>query len=123
MRELTRRFSRSGATTSATAVHPGGADTSLVAGVTGARGPAAALGRRASTLLGQPAAAGALPSLYAATMPDVVPGDYFGPAGLGETRGAPTRVAMSAAARDARVGQRLWSVSEELTGVRFPLAA
>ena len=123
MRELTRRLSRSGATTSAAAVHPGGADTSLVAGVTGARGPAAAVGRRVSTLVGQPATAGALPSLYAATMPDVVPGDYFGPAGLGETRGAPTRVAMSAAARDARVGQRLWDVSEDLTGVRFPLAA
>ena len=123
MRELTRRFSRSGATTSAAAVHPGGADTALFEGITGSRGPAAALGRRVSATLGQSAADGALPSLYAATMPDVVPGDYFGPSGLGETRGGPTRVAMSAAARDARVGQRLWDVSEELTGVRFPLAS
>jgi len=123
MRELTRRFSRSGATATAAAAHPGGADTALFEGITGPTGPAAALGRRASAVLGQPAAAGALPSLYAATMPDVVPGDYFGPAGLGEGRGAPTRVTMTAAARDARTGRRLWDVSEELTGVRFPLAA
>ena len=37
-------------------------------------------------------------------MPDVVPGDYFGPAGAGEVRGTPTRVGMSARARDAVVG-------------------
>ena len=120
-RELTRRLSRAGATANAAAAHPGGADTNLVAGATGGRGVQAALGRRFSTLIGQSAAAGALPSLYAATMPDVVPGDYFGPSGPGEVRGAPTRVGMSARARDAVVGQRLWDVSEELTGVVYGL--
>ena len=54
-------------------------------------------------------------------MPDVVPGDYFGPSGPGEVRGTPVRVGMSAAARDAVVGQRLWQVSEDLTGVRYDL--
>ncbi len=122
-RELTRRLSRAGATVSAAAAHPGGADTNLAAGVTGDHQLGARVGRGLSRLIGQSAAAGALPSLYAATMPDVVPGDYFGPSGPGELRGSPTRVGMSARARDARVGQRLWAVSEELTGVTYNLPA
>lgn len=120
-RELTRRLSRAGATASAAAAHPGGADTNLIAGATGGHGLRADVSRGLSRLVGQSAAAGALPSLYAATMPDVVPGDYFGPSGPGEIRGAPTRVGMSARARDAVVGQRLWDVSEELTGVAYDL--
>lgn len=120
-RELTRRLSRAGATANAAAAHPGGADTNLIAGATGGHGLRADVGRGLSRLVGQPAAAGALPSLYAATMPDVVPGDYFGPSGPGEVRGAPTRVGMSARARDAMVGQRLWDISEELAGVTYDL--
>ncbi len=121
MRELTRRLSRAGSTTSAAAAHPGLSDTGLVDSTTGGRGPFAGLARGFFTTAGQPAAAGALPSLYAATMPDVVPGDFFGPANLGQSRGGPTRVGMNARARDAVVGQRLWEASERLTGVTYDL--
>jgi hypothetical protein len=63
---------------------------------------------------------GALSTLYAATQD--LPGDsYVGPDGFKESRGHPTLVGRSAAARDAETARRLWELSEELTGVRFPL--
>ena len=78
-----------------------------------------ALGNR---LLAQDEDGGALPTLYAATAD--VPGDSFaGPGGFMEQRGAPKLVGRSDAAKDADVARRLWDVSEELTGVRFPLGA
>jgi NAD(P)-dependent dehydrogenase (short-subunit alcohol dehydrogenase family) len=122
-RELVRRLNRAGSTICAAAAHPGGSDTELYTGFAGADGPLARFAKAASQVTGQPASAGALPSLYAATMPDVVPGDYFGPSSLGEVRGTPTRVGMSAQARDAAVGTRLWDVSQELTGVTYDLPA
>jgi hypothetical protein len=53
-----------------------------------------------------------------------IPGNSFaGPGGFMEQRGAPKLVGRSAAAKDSDVARRLWDVSEELTGVRFPLGA
>ena len=63
--------------------------------------------------------AGTLPTLYAATQ-DLPGASYVGPDGLGEMRGAPTLVGRTAAASDAVTARRLWTVSEELTGTRFP---
>jgi hypothetical protein len=62
---------------------------------------------------------GALPSLYAATAPDVPNGAFVGPDGWGGGRGYPTIVTASARAYDADAQRRLWEVSEQLTGVRF----
>ena len=64
--------------------------------------------------------AGALPTLRAATDPGVRGGQYYGPSGLGEVRGHPVVVTSSPDSHDAAVQARLWTVSEELTGVRFP---
>ena len=64
---------------------------------------------------------GALPTLYAATAPDVQGGDYYGPDGFQELRGSPTKVKVIAEGRDPAVGRRLWEVSEELTGVEYGL--
>ena len=73
-------------------------------------------------LLAQDEDGGALPTLYAATAD--VPGDSFaGPGGFMEQRGAPKLVGRTDAASDAEVARRLWDVSEELTGVRFPIGA
>ena len=66
---------------------------------------------------------GALALLYAATSPEVEGGAYVGPDGFGEFRGHPRLTTPSPAARDAGLAARLWTVSEELTGVRFDLAA
>ncbi len=54
---------------------------------------------------------------------DIAGGSYIGSDGPGEMRGKPTLVGCSAAARDERVADRLWTRSEELTGVSFPLPA
>jgi hypothetical protein len=64
---------------------------------------------------------GALPTLYAATQ-DLPGASFVGPDGFREQRGHPTLVGRSAAASDPQTAKRLWEVSEELTGVGFPLS-
>jgi NAD(P)-dependent dehydrogenase (short-subunit alcohol dehydrogenase family) len=118
-RELSHRLS--GRPAIAVAAHPGLASTNLQ--VSGPLGPgrrvSAAVVRAGTRLVSQSAEHGAWPTVYAATSPDVRSGEYFGPAGLFQTRGRPTRVQPSKAAQDDAVAARLWAVSEELTGVTF----
>jgi NAD(P)-dependent dehydrogenase (short-subunit alcohol dehydrogenase family) len=119
--ELQRRLARRGAEAIAVAAHPGYAATQLQEVGPRARNStlmtqAVALGNR---LLAQSAAMGALPSLYAATAGEVRGGDYFGPDSWFEMRGHPRRVGSTARARDEQTAARLWSASEELTGVRY----
>ncbi|MEU7653134.1 SDR family NAD(P)-dependent oxidoreductase [Micromonospora taraxaci] len=115
--ELQRRLTAHG-TTVAVAAHPGISNTALVRNTP-------AVVRRPVTLLApvitQPATAGALPTLRAATDPSVLGGQYYGPDGLGEVRGYPKLVTSSPESYDLTVQQRLWAVSEDLTGVRFPV--
>jgi hypothetical protein len=68
---------------------------------------------------GQTPEMGALPSLYAATAPDVQGGDYYGPGGWQELRGYPTKVRSSGRSHDLVAADRLWAVSEQLTGVQY----
>ena len=68
-----------------------------------------------NTLFAQSEEMGALPTLYAATEPDLAGGTYAGPDGLGEQRGHPQLVGTSGAAQDTEAARRLWEVSEELT--------
>jgi len=63
---------------------------------------------------------GALPTLYAAVGPDVKSGDYFGPSGFKEMKGYPKKVESNELSHDKDIAKRLWEVSEELTGVKFP---
>ena len=72
-----------------------------------------------NALLGQSDAAGAMPSLYAATAPGVEGGQCYGPRGLAQSRGAPGRVRTMGRAADPELGRRLWEVSEERTGVTY----
>ena len=64
---------------------------------------------------------GALPTLRAATDPGVLGGQYYGPDGFGEQRGYPKVVTSSDKSHDVGVQRRLWAVSEELTGVVYPV--
>jgi NAD(P)-dependent dehydrogenase (short-subunit alcohol dehydrogenase family) len=120
--ELQRRAVAAGTRLLAVAAHPGYAATHLsTAGPELAGNPVTArFFRLSDRFLAQSDAMGALPQLYAATMPDVGPDDYFGPDGAGERRGYPTRVARTRAAADPADGARLWKVSEQLTGVTYP---
>jgi NAD(P)-dependent dehydrogenase (short-subunit alcohol dehydrogenase family) len=71
----------------------------------------------------QSAERGALPSLYAATVPALPGGSFAGPNGFMEQRGYPHLVTAARRAYDEEVGRRLWEISEELTGVRYEFAA
>lgn len=73
----------------------------------------------ATPIIGQSPAMGALPSLYAATVPDVEPGGFYGPDAIFEMRGHPKRVQSSARSKDETVASELWSLSERLCGVEM----
>jgi NAD(P)-dependent dehydrogenase (short-subunit alcohol dehydrogenase family) len=120
-RELARRAHEADSSLVAVAAHPGNSATHLVAASTDASGNrlVGQVMNWGNQLIAQPDSAGALPQLYAATMPDVISGEYFGPDGLFQLRGHPTRVGSSAAARDDEAALRLWQLSEELTGVAY----
>ena len=113
--ELQRRLAPHG-TTIAVAAHPGGSDTDLMRHLPGALQFAMPVLRR----LFQPADMGALPTLRAATDPGVLGGEYYGPDGPGGVRGYPKLVPSSDQSHDLDLQRRLWTVSEELTGVVFP---
>jgi NAD(P)-dependent dehydrogenase (short-subunit alcohol dehydrogenase family) len=113
--ELQRRLI--GTNTIAAAAHPGGSNTELMRNLPAAiRGVGVLL-----TPLFQGPEMGALPTLRAATDPGVLGGQYFGPDGFGEQRGYPKIVGSTAASHDTAAQRRLWAVSEELTGVTFPI--
>jgi NAD(P)-dependent dehydrogenase (short-subunit alcohol dehydrogenase family) len=116
--ELQRRLAAAGAGTIAVAAHPGIADTELLRYTPSVL---RVLTPVVIPLITQSAAMGALPTLRAATDPDVRGGQYYGPDGFRETRGNPKVVESSAASHDQETQQRLWQVSEELTGVAFGL--
>ncbi|WP_410872064.1 SDR family NAD(P)-dependent oxidoreductase [Nocardia sp. A7] len=115
--ELQRRLA-SHDTTVAVAAHPGVSNTELLRNTPAAlRLPVTWL----APLLTQQADMGALPTLRAATDPAVVGGQYYGPGNRGEIRGYPKLVTSSPDSHDQAAQQRLWTVSEELTGVTFPV--
>ncbi|MFD4462317.1 SDR family NAD(P)-dependent oxidoreductase [Nocardia sp. NPDC058480] len=116
--ELQRRPASHG-TTVAVAAHPGVSNTELIRNTpTALRLPVTWL----APLLTQRADMGALPTLRAATDPAVVGGQYYGPGNRGEIRGYPKLVTSSPDSHDQTIQQRLWTVSEELTGVTFPVS-
>jgi len=116
--ELQRRLAPLGSTI-AVAAHPGVSNTELLRNSPAAlRVPIGWL----APLLTQKPEMGALPTVRAATDPAVVGGQYFGPSGRGEVRGYPKLVESSPESHAEDVQQRLWTVSEELTGVTFPLS-
>jgi NAD(P)-dependent dehydrogenase (short-subunit alcohol dehydrogenase family) len=113
--ELARRLEQT--TTLAVAAHPGASHTELTR-----NSPLhLRLMVRAFGLIGQDAAMGALPTLRAATDPGVLGGQFYGPGGLMEMRGNPTVVTSSRQSHDVDSQKRLWALTEELTGVKFPV--
>ena len=62
---------------------------------------------------------GSLPTLYGAVSPDARGGHYYGPDGFMEIKGSPVEVQAKPAAHDEAVASRLWTVSEQATGVKY----
>ena len=120
--ELQHRLTEAGSPVLATAAHPGMAATNLLGHLENERSPLQGLRTAVTRRLSQSDDDGALPTLYAAVT-DVPGGSYAGPGGFLQGRGAPKLVSRSRAARDGALARRLWTASEELTGVTFPLTA
>lgn len=113
--ELSRRLEANGSSTMSVAAHPGLANTNWADN--NLSGFMKLIAKVMSSTSYQSAAMGALPVLYAATDPSVTPGGYYGPEH--DKKGYPVEVRAGDSAYDESDGQRLWQVSEELTGVRF----
>ncbi len=121
MAELDRRLRAASLPISSTAAHPGYAATNLQFAVVPRH--EAFVMSIGNAVFAQSAAMGALPTLYAATHPEVASGAYIGPDGAFGMRGHPELVGRSVAAQDEAAAAKLWSLSEELTGVAFDFTA
>lgn len=116
--ELQRRSDAAGWGIDSIAAHPGISRTELLPNGAGASSVPGLL-RRFMWFLFQPAAQGALPTLFAATSPQAQGGLYYGPDKLGETRGHPAAAKVPPQALDEAHAARLWNESERLTDVAF----
>ena len=120
--ELQRRASAAGASLRSVAAHPGYAATNLQFA-----GPSRFYERGimavGNSVIAQSAEMGSLPTLYAATAPDLPGGSFVGPDGFMEMRGYPKLTTGAGKAYDESIWRRLWEVSEELTGVQYNFEA
>jgi NAD(P)-dependent dehydrogenase (short-subunit alcohol dehydrogenase family) len=117
--ELQRRSDAKGWGLLSNAAHPGYALTSLIPNGPGTKGLNYQFSRLLARFLSQSPAEGALPTLFAATAAEARPGGYYGPNGTLELIGTPGIARSSRRAQDEATAQRLWDVSEQLTGVTF----
>ncbi|MEJ0093875.1 MAG: oxidoreductase [Methylocella sp.] len=118
--ELDRRARKAHWKLRANAAHPGFARTELIANGPGETGVLAGISKRIlKPLLSHSAHDGALPTLFAATSEQAISGGYYGPDGFYELKGTVKDAYVLPAARDQEAGRRLWTVSEELTGVEI----
>jgi NAD(P)-dependent dehydrogenase (short-subunit alcohol dehydrogenase family) len=115
--ELARKLEAAGSPLESHATHPGYASTNLMSHTETLLDTVMALGNR---LVAQSPAMGALPTLYAATvaMPN---GSFVGPGGITRQHGYPKVLRSSPASYDREKAANLWSLSEKLTAVSYPL--
>lgn len=119
--ELARRLERAGSGVIALAAHPGFAATE-VARNSGSLAPKGAFGKWLNARIEPfiPTAADASrPIVHAALAPEARGGAYYGPSGLLEIAGAPGRARLNPVVHDAEIARRLWTASEEMTGVCY----
>ena len=119
--ELQRRATAADTAVLSLAAHPGYAATNLQFAAS-SRSYEKVIGWIGNRLFAQSADMGALPTLYAATVPELPGGTYIGPGGRAEQRGHPKVVAAAGKAYDEQAWQRLWDLSEQLTGVHYEFA-
>lgn len=109
--ELDRKLKEKGLHVITTAAHPGWTATELQRN--------SGLAGFLNNFFAQEVRMGALPTLRAAFDHEAKGGEYFGPDGIMEMRGNPVRVESNDLSRDKEIAEKLWNVSEELTGVKF----
>jgi NAD(P)-dependent dehydrogenase (short-subunit alcohol dehydrogenase family) len=116
--ELQHRLGRAGTSTISVACHPGISVSNLLSRGSGKE--ANQLLKKMMRVVAQPAHKGALPTLFAATNPDLKGGEYIGPDGPGNRRGNPVQTSEVSQLFNTEIAARLWEVSEDLTGVKYP---
>jgi NAD(P)-dependent dehydrogenase (short-subunit alcohol dehydrogenase family) len=118
--ELRRRSDMQKWALMSNAAHPGASTTDLFANAPGSDTLIGKFnGRILVPLIGHSPAAGALPTLFAATSPDAKHSGYYGPNGIFELKGPVAPSVVSLKAKDVALARRLWAVSEGLTGLRW----
>jgi NAD(P)-dependent dehydrogenase (short-subunit alcohol dehydrogenase family) len=118
--ELQRRSDAYGWGLMSNAAHPGFARTDLIPNGPGSKGMMGLMSKTIGRFMSHSAAAGALPTLFAATSPAAVRMGYYGPNGFYELKGAVGPAEVFPQAKDEAVARTLWDVSERLTGVQWP---
>jgi NAD(P)-dependent dehydrogenase (short-subunit alcohol dehydrogenase family) len=121
--ELQRRSDAGGWGLMSNAAHPGYARTDLIPNGPGTGGWKGAGAKLVGSFMSHSAAAGALPTLFAATSPTATPMGYYGPNGFYELKGPVAPAKVLPQANDETVARRLWEVSERLTGVQWPVGS
>jgi NAD(P)-dependent dehydrogenase (short-subunit alcohol dehydrogenase family) len=121
--ELQRRSDAQGWGLMCDAAHPGYARTDLIPNGPGGGGLKGLGAKIVGSFMSHSAAAGALPTLFAATSPGAAPSGYYGPNGFYELKGAVAAAKVFPQAKDEAVARNLWQVSERLTGVKWPATA
>jgi NAD(P)-dependent dehydrogenase (short-subunit alcohol dehydrogenase family) len=116
--ELQHRLGRAGTSTISVACHPGISVSNLLSRGSGKE--ANHFLKKMMRIVAQPARQGALPTLYAASNPDLKGGEYIGPDGPGNRKGNPVQTTEASRLFNKEIAARLWELSEDLTGVRFP---
>jgi NAD(P)-dependent dehydrogenase (short-subunit alcohol dehydrogenase family) len=117
--ELQHRLGQAGTSTISVACHPGISVSNLMSRGSGKE--TSRLLKKMMRIVAQPARKGALPTLYAATNPDLIGGEYIGPDGPGNRKGNPVQSNDASKLFNTELSEKLWQVSESLTGVKFPL--
>ena len=122
--ELQRLFERNSVDTIAVAAHPGFASTNLQLKASQMKHSKMGVwsNRAVASLMAQSALGGSLPSTWAATAKSVKGGDFYGPGGAMELRGLPTKVSSNANSHNTEMAEKLWDLSESLTGEKFQFA-
>jgi len=117
--ELQHRLGRAGKSTISVACHPGISVSNLLSRGSGKE--ANKVLKKMMRIVAQPAHKGALPTLYAATNTDLTGGEYIGPDGPGNRKGNPVQTSDALKLFKTDLSERLWQVSETLTGVKFTI--
>jgi NAD(P)-dependent dehydrogenase (short-subunit alcohol dehydrogenase family) len=118
--ELQRRSDAYGWGLMSNAAHPGYARTELIPNGPGTGGLKGFGAKVLGSFMSHSAAAGALPTLFAAASPEAEPNGYYGPNGFYELKGPVAPAKVFPQAKDETVARKLWEVSEQLTGVKWP---
>lgn len=117
--ELQHRLGQAGTSAISVACHPGISVSNIMSRGSGKE--TSRILKKMMRIVAQPARKGALPTLYAATYPELTGGEYIGPDGPGNRKGNPVLTSDASKLFNTELSEKLWKVSENLIGVKYPI--